>query len=114
MPPAETCKHLDNLLKRRSHAVRPSSHGCQECLERGDYWVHLRLCMACGHVGCCDDSPNRHATSHFFGTRHPVIKSFEPGEDWAWCYEDDLYLDEIPTFPEESPRQHLRSPAETH
>jgi hypothetical protein len=68
--------------------------------------------MSCGHVGCCDDSPNRHATRHFHDTRHPVIKSFEPGEDWAWCYVDELALAAIPSFPEESPRAHLTSPAE--
>jgi thioredoxin reductase (NADPH) len=67
--------------------------------------------MTCGHVGCCDDSPNRHATKHFHGSRHPVVKSFEPGEDWAWCYEDDLMVDRIPTFAEESPEVHYRSPA---
>jgi uncharacterized UBP type Zn finger protein len=60
--------------------------GCEECLKSGDDWVHLRLCLACGHVGCCDDSPNRHATQHFHQTKHPVIQSFEPGETWLWCY----------------------------
>jgi hypothetical protein len=68
--------------------------------------------MSCGHVGCCDDSPNRHATKHFRATRHPVIKSFEPGEDWAWCYVDELAVDSIPRAPEESPLEHIRSPAE--
>ena len=66
--------------------VTPSSEGCEDCLKIGSDWVHLRLCLTCGHVGCCDDSPNRHATAHFHATRHPIIQSFEPGEDWRWCY----------------------------
>ena len=66
--------------------VTPSSEGCEDCLEIGSDWVHLRLCLTCGHVGCCDDSPNRHATAHFHETRHPIIQSFEPGEDWRWCF----------------------------
>jgi hypothetical protein len=66
--------------------VTPSSQGCEDCLRIGSDWVHLRLCLTCGHVGCCDDSPNRHATAHFHATRHPIIQSFEPGEDWRWCY----------------------------
>ena len=60
--------------------------GCEECLAEGSRWVHLRLCLSCGHVGCCDSSPRRHATAHFHGTTHPVIRSFEPGEDWRWCF----------------------------
>jgi uncharacterized UBP type Zn finger protein len=76
----------------------------------GDDWVHLRLCLSCGHVGCCDSSKNRHATRHFHASRHPVMKSFEPGEDWAWCYEDEVALDSIPAFPEESPPRHYGSP----
>jgi hypothetical protein len=66
--------------------------------------------MSCGHVGCCDDSPNRHATHHARATRHPVIKSFEPGEDWAWCYADEELLEAFPTFPEESPDRHYTPP----
>jgi hypothetical protein len=66
--------------------VTPSSEGCEDCLKIGSDWVHLRLCLTCGHVGCCDDSPNRHASAHFHATRHPIIRSFEPGEDWRWCY----------------------------
>src|SRR5256885_16368209 len=93
MSRAEECSHLDGLAKHRSHAVRPGSHGCKECLETGDVWVHLRLCLTCGHVGCCDDSPNRHATKHFHATKHPVVKSFEPGEDWAWCFPDELMVE---------------------
>jgi hypothetical protein len=69
-------------------------------------WVHLRLCMTCGHVGCCDSSPNKHASRHFHATRHPVVKSFEPGEDWAWCYADLEMAESIPAFPAESPSRH--------
>jgi uncharacterized UBP type Zn finger protein len=79
-------------------AIRPvkpvTPEGCQECLESGDTWVHLRLCLSCGHVGCCDDSKNRHATHHFHETEHPIIRSFEPGESWMWCYIDQVMLEE--------------------
>lgn len=64
--------------------------GCAECLQEGGTWVHLRMCQACGHIGCCDDSPGRHATAHHAATGHPVIRSAEPGEDWSWCYEDEV------------------------
>lgn len=104
------CDHLEGLERARSVPVHPSSLGCQECLASGGEWVHLRLCLACGHVGCCDDSPSRHATRHARATRHPVIKSFEPGEDWAWCYVDEEMLEAIPTFPEESPARHYAPP----
>lgn len=105
------CPHLRTLTAPRSTPVTPKTPGCEECLARGDSWVHLRLCMACGHVGCCDDSPNRHATRHFRSTRHPVVKSFEPGEDWAWCYADEEMIDAVLAFPAESPPEHLGSPA---
>ncbi len=65
----------------------------KECLEMGDTWVHLRECLSCGHIGCCDSSKNKHATKHFNQTRHPVMQSFEPGEDWRWCYVDEVFLD---------------------
>jgi uncharacterized UBP type Zn finger protein len=68
------------------HDVKPSSAGCEDCLKIGGRWVHLRMCLECGHVGCCDSSPNRHATAHFHATRHPVIASREPGEHWRYCY----------------------------
>jgi uncharacterized UBP type Zn finger protein len=72
--------------------VRPvdprTPEGCEECLESGSSWVHLRLCLSCGHVGCCDSSPNRHASHHADDTDHPIVRSFEPGEDWRWCYVD--------------------------
>ena len=66
--------------------------GCEECLKIGDTWVHLRLCMECGNVGCCDSSKNPHARAHFYATQHPIIQSAEKGEDWRWCYIDEIYL----------------------
>jgi len=80
-----SCTHVQNL-----HPVEARSTGCEECLKMGDEWVHLRLCLTCGHVGCCDDSKNRHATKHFRATKHPMIRSLEPGEHWMWCYVDQL------------------------
>ncbi len=79
------CTHLDHIRD-----VPPSGDGCVECLASGGRWVHLRRCAECGHVGCCDNSPGRHATAHFHGTGHPIVQSFEPGEDWLYCYVDDL------------------------
>jgi hypothetical protein len=70
----------------------PQADGCQECLAVGGRWVHLRLCLSCGHVGCCDSSPGRHATKHFQASRHPVIQSFQPGETWGWCYVEQREL----------------------
>jgi ubiquitin-hydrolase Zn-finger-containing protein len=77
-----SCEHLP---KGRDPAARTPG-GCEECLESGTRWVHLRLCRTCGHVGCCDSSPGKHATGHFHASRHPVMRSFEPGESWSWCY----------------------------
>jgi uncharacterized UBP type Zn finger protein len=81
---AEACAHID-----QTGDVEPKSQGCGACEESGDRWVHLRLCMTCGTVGCCDNSKNRHARGHFETTGHPIIQSFEPGEDWWWCYLDE-------------------------
>ncbi len=81
------CTHLAGL-----EPVTPRSQGCEECLEIGDSWFHLRLCLSCGHVGCCDTSKNKHATAHFHASHHPVIKSFQPGEHWMYCYEDDIVI----------------------
>ncbi len=81
------CSHLGQINK-----VFPSAAGCEECLRIGDDWVHLRICLTCGHVGCCDTSKNKHATAHFHATTHPLMKSIERGEDWAWCFEDEEYL----------------------
>lgn len=78
-----TCSHLDQIRD-----VPATSDGCAECLALGDGWVHLRRCLICGHIGCCDSSKNRHATAHFHQTGHPLIQSFEPGESWRWCYID--------------------------
>jgi uncharacterized UBP type Zn finger protein len=69
--------------------VTPSAEGCEDCLATGGEWLHLRLCLTCGHVGCCDDSPKRHARKHFQKVHHPIIRSFEPGETWRWCYVDE-------------------------
>ncbi len=78
-------------LRAAPTCVRPQTpHGCGACLEEGSAWVHLRLCLTCGEVGCCDSSPNRHATAHNASTGHPVIRSFEPGEAWRWCYPHQL------------------------
>lgn len=106
----EPCKHVEAAARRR-HGVHPSSHGCQECLQSGSRWVHLRLCVHCGHVGCCDDSPNRHATRHFATTRHPVVRSYEPGESWLYCYVDESFLDGVPALGDEAAPQHYASPA---
>lgn len=84
---AASCAHLDDA----DPAVPPSdADGCHECLQTGERWVHLRLCAVCGHVGCCDSSPNRHATAHHRATDHPLIRSYERGEDWWYCYPDDV------------------------
>ena len=86
--PEPTCSHLDQIKNPKPH-----SQGCEDCLRIGATWVHLRLCEICGHVGCCDSSPNRHASKHFRKTHHPIVKSFQPGEDWFWCYEDQLMFE---------------------
>jgi uncharacterized UBP type Zn finger protein len=82
---AEECTHIEDMKD-----VTPSGEGCKECLETGDEWVHLRLCMECGHVGCCESSKNQHAMKHNKTTQHPIIQSFEPGEEWFYCYPDDF------------------------
>ncbi len=83
------CEHVTADTPR--HAERPAP-GCKECLAIGSDWVHLRVCLSCGHVGCCDSSPNRHATAHHRASRHPLITSGEAGETWAYCYADDQFL----------------------
>jgi uncharacterized UBP type Zn finger protein len=87
----ETCSHLGQI-----QSVSPNTDGCQECLKMGDSWVHLRLCKTCGHVGCCDSSKNKHATKHFRKTKHPIVRSLEPGEDWGWCYIDEVMIEPCP------------------
>jgi len=85
-----TCTHLDQI---KTHT--PNTRGCEECLAAGTSWVHLRLCLTCGHVGCCDDSIGKHATGHFTATHHPLMKSQEPGETWGWCFADRIMFDPI-------------------
>lgn len=87
---AARCPHLSQVRE-----VTPGADGCEDCLRIGSRWAYLRLCMECGHVGCCDSSPNRHATKHFHKTNHPVIKSFEPGEEWGWCYVDEVFFESL-------------------
>lgn len=89
----QPCTHLDEVIY-----ATPSANGCEDCLRTGSRWVHLRICMTCGHVGCCDSSPNRHATAHWHTSQHPVIRSFEPGENWWWCYVDELAF-KVPDAP---------------
>jgi len=84
----QKCTHL--ALENKN--VKPSSNGCEDCLKTGDSWVHLRMSLICGHVGCRDSSRNKHATRHFHSTGHPIMKSFEKGENWKWCYIDEVYL----------------------
>jgi uncharacterized UBP type Zn finger protein len=81
------CSHLDTIEVTE---LPESVDGCEECLASGDGWVHLRICLACGHVGCCDSSPNRHASAHYKETEHPLIRSIQPGEEWSWCFPDEL------------------------
>jgi hypothetical protein len=83
---AVACTHLDRI------AVTPpeSVEGCEECLKTGDRWVHLRVCLTCGKVSCCDSSPNKHATAHAHEASHPIVRSVEPGETWCWCYVDNV------------------------
>ena len=80
------CSHLDTVQFELPERIA----GCEECLKIGASWVHLRLCRECGKISCCDDSPNRHATEHFHESAHPVIRSAEPGENWSWCYVDEV------------------------
>jgi uncharacterized UBP type Zn finger protein len=88
---ADTCDHVATIDDAAPAPRTPD--GCEECLATGSRWVHLRLCLTCAHVGCCDSSPNRHATAHHDATGHPLIRSYEPGENWWWCYVDDLAFD---------------------
>ena len=86
---ADTCTHLDQIT------VGPPAEvaGCEDCLKIGGTWVHLRLCTSCGHVGCCDSSPNQHASKHAAATEHAIVRSLEPGENWFWCYPDELLFE---------------------
>jgi uncharacterized UBP type Zn finger protein len=82
------CTHL-GLIRN----VKPRTRGCEECLKLGMTWVHLRMCLECGHVGCCDSSVGKHATKHFHATGDPLMRSIEPGESWGWCYIDEVMFE---------------------
>ena len=92
---AKGCTHISGIRD-----VTPSALGCEECLKSGSIWMHLRICRTCGHVGCCDDSKNKHATKHYHATTHPIIKSLEQDENWLWCYVDEVAFEvsDAPTF----------------
>jgi uncharacterized UBP type Zn finger protein len=83
------CTHLESVT---IDELPPEVAGCEDCLRTGGVWLHLRICLSCGHVGCCDDSPNRHATAHNRETEHPLIRSLEPGEEWSWCFVDEVAM----------------------
>ncbi len=87
MAAAPACTHLDQI---EYLAPETEVAGCPQCMATGDRWVHLRMCQSCGHIGCCDNSPNRHASTHARDTGHPIMRSAEPGEDWSYCYLDDI------------------------
>jgi uncharacterized UBP type Zn finger protein len=84
----QVCVHIKDVSDRE-----PLRHVCEDCVKTGDSWVHLRICLSCGHVGCCDSSKNKHATKHFHASSHPVMRSIEPGERWGWCYVDEIEYD---------------------
>jgi uncharacterized UBP type Zn finger protein len=87
---SKECVHLAQVNLNKSEG---NTQGCEECEKMGSDWVHLRLCLTCGHVGCCDSSPNKHGTKHYENTKHPVIGSYEPGESWKWCYPDQIFIE---------------------
>ena len=88
LAPAEACTHMNQVKFKTTH-----TDTCEECVKMGDTWVHLRLCLVCGNVGCCDSSKNKHATKHFHETKHPIMRSIEPGEEWGWCFVDEMEVD---------------------
>jgi hypothetical protein len=85
-----SCTHLNQV---EIAELPDSTAGCEECLQMGGQWCHLRICLSCGHVGCCDSSPNRHASAHAESSGHALIRSLQPGEDWSWCYVDEIGLE---------------------
>jgi uncharacterized UBP type Zn finger protein len=87
---AQECSHLDQI-----RFTDTDKHVCEDCVKTGSSWVHLRLCLSCGHVGCCDSSPNKHASKHFRTSGHPLVRSIEPGESWVWCYADQVVAGEL-------------------
>jgi hypothetical protein len=90
MESMSTCAHLDAIER---FDLPGNLEGCVECLATGGHWVHLRMCQTCGHIGCCDSSPGRHATAHRHETGHPIVRSAEPGEEWSWCFVDELMFE---------------------
>lgn len=84
----QVCEHLKNAKD-----LQPAKRVCEDCVKTGDNWVHLRICLTCGHVGCCDSSKNKHATRHYRASSHPIVRSIEPAEDWGWCYVDRITYD---------------------
>lgn len=100
--PEGSCTHSDTV-----GAVTPGTLGCEECLQSGSWWVHLRLCRTCGHVGCCDDSPNRHARKHYQQTEHPIIEGYDPPEGWGWCYLDEQFVELPNQTPQRGPLPHF-------
>ncbi|WP_184501740.1 MULTISPECIES: UBP-type zinc finger domain-containing protein [Rhizobium] len=93
---SQSCNHRLGISN-----VVPQSLGCEDCMASGMAWVHLRLCRSCGHVGCCDNSPGRHATAHYFATAHPIIEGYDPPEGWGWCYVDEEFV----VLPDQTPRR---------
>jgi uncharacterized UBP type Zn finger protein len=89
---AQECTHLDQI-----QVTGTDKDYCEECVKTGSPWVHLRMCLTCGHVGCCDSSPNKHASKHFQSSAHPLVRSIQPGETWVWCYADELMAGELVT-----------------
>lgn len=87
-PPEPTCSHKDQIRD----VTLPEARVCEDCLQAGDKWVHLRICLTCGYVGCCDSSKNKHASKHFHDTGHPIVRSLEPGQTWMWCFVDKMFL----------------------
>ena len=88
---SSSCQHLESI-----QVTTTDKRYCEDCVKIGSSWVHLRLCLSCGHVACCDSSPNRHATKHFHTSAHPLVRSIEPGESWIWCYADEVMPGELP------------------
>jgi hypothetical protein len=84
----DTCRHVGTI-----RTVTPSARGCEDCLREGSAWFHLRICRACGHVGCCDQSPGQHATKHFLASGHPIIEGYDPPEGWGWCFVDEGFIE---------------------
>ena len=89
----DACEHLQAVTAEQYGRKPNTPEGCEECLQMGDRWVHLRECLDCGHVGCCDSSKNKHATKHFHSSGHPVIASAQPHERWLWCYADEQFVE---------------------